>query len=262
MIFVILCFALFPILYTFVVSIKSRVDLLTFPPKLLFKPTIEFWVEVIKNSDFLFYYKNSLIISSISVVVVLVVSCLAGYSLSRFNIKRKEDIAFWILSQSMTPAVAIILPIYTLFSRWGFVDTYHGIILVYSAFNIPFAVWFLRSFFNEIPLELCEAAKVDGCSPLRAFWSIDLPLVKPGLIACAIYTFVMCLNEFFFAFILTGTRVKPATVAVVSYLPTDVRGTMYGQSAVAGILIMTIPMIFFLFLQKYFVSGLIRGAIK
>jgi multiple sugar transport system permease protein len=120
----------------------------------------------------------------------------------------------------------------------------------------------MRSFFNEVPVELGEVALVDGYSRWEVFWRIDLPLVKLGLIACAIYTFVMCLNEFFLAFILTGTRVKPATVAVINFLPTDVRGTIYGQAAVAGLLMMSPAMIFFLFLQKHFVLGLIRGAFR
>lgn len=261
-ILIMVAFFIFPIVYIVLTSFKNKVDLLSFPPKIFFKPTLEYWIGVLKNSNFLFYYKNSFIISGLSVLTVMVIACFGAYSLSRFPIRRKEDIAFWILSQSMTPVVAVILPLYILFSTWGIKDTFHGIILAYTAFNLPFAVWFLRNFFNEIPVELSEAAIVDGCTKFKAFYLIDIPLVKPGLIATAIYTFVMCLNEFFIAFILTGSRVPPATVAVTFYLPTDVRGTMYGEAAVAGLMIMLIPIIFFSLVQKYFVTGLIKGSIQ
>lgn len=261
-IFLILGFVLFPIFYAVLVSFKRRVDVLTFSAPLIFKPTLDHWKAVIAFSDFPFYYRNSLIISTISVVVVILAASLAGYGLARFPIKRKEDIAFWVLSQSMMPAVAIILPLYILFSWWGLRDTFGGIILVYSAFNLPFAIWLMRSFFDNVPVEVGEAALIDGCSRFEVFWRVDLPLVKPGLIACAIYTFIMCLNEFFLAFILTGTRVKPAAVAIISYLPTDVRGTFFGEAAVAALLIMAPAMILFLFFQKHFVSGVIRGTIK
>jgi len=261
-ILIMLAFFLFPVIYVVLTSFKSKVDLLSYPPRIFFKPTLDYWIGVLRNSDFLFYYKNSFIISSLSVLAVIVIASFGAYSLSRFQIKRKEDIAFWILSQSMTPVVAVILPLYILFSTWGIKDTYQGIILAYTAFNLPFAVWFLRNFFNEIPIEISEAAIVDGCTKFKAFYLIDLPLVKPGLVATAIYTFIMCLNEFFVAFILTGSRVPPATVALTFYLPTDVRGTMYGEAAVAGIMIMFIPIIFFAFVQKYFVAGLIKGSIQ
>jgi len=260
--FLISAFALLPILYTVLASFKTRVDLFTFPPALIFKPTLDHWTAVLTASDFLLYYKNSLVISIVTVAIVILVASLAGYSLARFTIKRKEDLAFWMLSQSMIPAVAIILPLYVLFSRWRLLDTFRGIILVYSAFNIPFAVWLMRSFFNDIPVDVEEAALVDGCSRLGVFWRISLPLVKPGLIACTIYTFVMCINEFFLAFVLTGMRVRPAAVAVVGFLPTGVRGTLYGQAAVAALLIMSPAVIFFYFAQKYLISGLTMGAIR
>ena len=169
MVVLILVFFLTPILYTVTVSIKAKVDLLAFPPKVLFRPDFGYWKEVLSDSDFLYYYKNSIMISSLSVMVVMVVSSLAGYSLSRFDFKRKEDIAFWILSQSMTPVVAIVLPLYILFNRWGMTGKLPGIVFAYSVMNIPFAVWYMRGFFEQVPQELAEAALVDGCGPFKAF---------------------------------------------------------------------------------------------
>ena len=149
-----------------------------------------------------------------------------------------------------------------MYSNWHLLDTLPGIVIAYTAFQSPFAVWLMRTFFNNIPPEIEESALVDGASLFGTFWRISLPLVRPGLISCGIYTFIMCINEFFIALMLTGTKVKPAAVAIINFLPTGVRGTLYGQAAAAALLITIPAVIFFLFVQKYFVSGLISGAMK
>jgi len=162
----------------------------------------------------------------------------------------------------MMPPIAIILPLYILFAKIRLLDSYLGIILVFIAFNLPFAVWLMRSFFEDLPKELEEAALVDGASLLGSFFRVILPVVKPGIVACSIYTFVMCINEFFFALVLTGSRVKPASVAILNYLPTGVRGTLFGQAASASILIMLPAMLIFVFLQKSFIRGITFGSVK
>jgi len=259
---IIFVIVLFPIYFTFQNSVKNLNDIFSFPPRFLFKPTLENWHDVILASDFLLFYKNSLIIAVITDIIVLFAASMAGYALARFKIRKKEDLAFWILSNSMMPPIAIILPLYILFSRVRLLDTYLGITIVFTAFNLPFAIWLMRSFFEDLPIELEEAALVDGATRLGAFFRVTLPLVKPGMVACAIYTFVMCINEFFFAFVLTGSRVKPAAVAILNFLPTGVRGTLYGQAAVASILIMIPSMLLFILLQKHFIRGMTFGAVK
>jgi multiple sugar transport system permease protein len=258
----IIVWTLFPIFFTIQNSVKSPSDIFSIPPKFIFKPTFDHWKEVLFTSDFLKYYKNSVIISSITTVVVIFVASMAGFALARFRIKKKEDIAFWILSNSMMPPIAIILPLYILFSRLAMLDTFRGIIFAFIAFNLPFAIWLMRSFFEDIPKELEDASLVDGMTRLGSFFRISIPLVKPGIVACGIYTFVMCINEFFFAFVLTGTRVKPASVAVLNFLPTGVRGTLFGPAAVAAIMIMMPAIILYIFVQKHFIRGLSFGAVK
>jgi len=253
---------LFPIYFTIQNSVKNLSDIFSFPPRFLFTPTLENWREVVLASDFLKFYRNSLVIAVITNAIVLFLASMAGYALARFKVRKKEDIAFWILSNSMMPPIAIILPLYILFSRMRLLDTFIGIIAVFTAFNLPFAVWLMRSFFEDLPLELEEAALVDGASRIGVYFRVTLPLVKPGLVACAIYTFVMCINEFFFAFVLTGSRVKPAAVAILNFLPTGVRGTLYGQAAVASILIMIPALLLFILLQKHFIRGMTFGAVK
>jgi len=253
---------LFPIYFTIQNSVKNLSDIFSFPPRFLFTPTLENWREVVLASDFLKFYRNSLVIAVITNAIVLFLASMAGYALARFKVRKKEDIAFWILSNSMMPPIAIILPLYILFSRMRLLDTFIGIIAVFTAFNLPFAVWLMRSFFEDLPVELEEAALVDGASRIGVYFRVTLPLVKPGLVACAIYTFVMCINEFFFAFVLTGSRVKPAAVAILNFLPTGVRGTLYGQAAVASILIMIPALLLFILLQKHFIRGMTFGAVK
>ena len=259
---VILFVVLFPIYFTIQNSFKNLSDIFSYPPRFLFEPTWENWRNVLLASDFIKFYVNSLIIAITTNVIVLFAASLAGYALARFKIRKKEDLAFWILSNSMMPPIAIILPLYILFSRARLLDTYVGIIIVFTAFNLPFAIWLMRSFFEDLPIEMEEAALVDGATRIGAFFRVTLPLVKPGIVACAIYTFVMCINEFFFAFVLTGSRVKPAAVAILNYLPTGVRGTLYGQAAVASILIMIPAVLLFILLQKHFIRGMTFGAIK
>jgi multiple sugar transport system permease protein len=253
---------LFPIYFTIQNSFKNLSDIFSYPPRFLFEPTWENWRNVLLASDFIKFYVNSLIIATTTNVIVLFAASLAGYALARFKIRKKEDLAFWILSNSMMPPIAIILPLYILFSRARLLDTYVGIIIVFTAFNLPFAIWLMRSFFEDLPIEMEEAALVDGATRIGAFFRVTLPLVKPGIVACAIYTFVMCINEFFFAFVLTGSRVKPAAAAILNYLPTGVRGTLYGQAAVASILIMIPAVLLFILLQKHFIRGMTFGAIK
>jgi multiple sugar transport system permease protein len=255
-------FVLFPVIFMILTSLKNINDIFSIPPRFIFKPTFSNWQDVIIGGDFLKYYKNSLIIAVITIFFVDICGSLTGYALARFKIRKKEDIAFWILSNSMMPPIALILPLYILFAQMRLLDSYLGIILVFIAFNLPFAVWLMRSFFEDIPRELEDAALVDGTSLLGSFFRVSLPLVKPGIVACSIYTFVMCINEFFFALVLTGSRVKPASVAIMNFLPTGVRGTLFGQAASASILIMLPAMFLFIFLQKSFIRGITFGSVK
>ena len=259
-----LIFALFPLLWIFLTSIKNQKDLFAIPPLFIFKPTLEHWKQVLIESEFLRYYKNSLIIATITVLVVIVVATTASYGLVRVPIKVKvrENIAFFILSQRMMPPVAIILPIYILFSNIRMLDRLQTLILMNIAFNLPLSIWMIRGVLEGIPIDIEEAAVVDGCSHFGAFLRVGIPQMIPGMLSAALFTFIYTVNEFFFALILSGTRARPVSVAVQLFLPTGVRGTLFGQAAVASILIM-IPSIFFVILmQRYLVSGISLGALK
>ncbi len=259
---VIFFLSFFPVIWTILTSFKLNVQIYTMPPKLIFKPTLYNWSFVLKSAEFRKNYLNSLIIGGASVVLVLIIGSFAGYGLARFPIGKKENIAFWILSQRMMPPVAVIIPIYILFFQWHIHDTYPGIIFVYTTFNLPVAVWMMRGFFQALPVELEEAAWLDGSGTLKAFFKVVVPLAKPGLIACGVFTFFMIVNEFLFAFILAPTKVRPVSVAVTLFLPTGIRATMYGEACAAAILIALPGLIVALIMQRYLVRGMTFGALK
>jgi len=261
---ILLIFALFPLIWILLTSIKSQKDLFAIPPLFIFKPTFTHWHKVLIESEFLRYYKNSLIIAVSTLVVVMVVATMAAYGLARgqYNKKVGENIAFFILSQRMMPPVAIVLPIYILFSRIRMLDRLQTLIFMNIAFNLPLSVWMIRGFIEGLSVEIEEAAIVDGCSPFGSFLRIGLPQILPGLLSTALLVFIYTINEFFFALILSGTRARPVSVAVQLFLPTGVRGTLFGEAAVASILIMLPSILFAIFMQRYLVEGISLGALK
>lgn len=260
----VLVFALFPLLWVVLTSVKTQRDLFAMPPLFIFQPTLKHWHRVLIESEFLYYYRNSLVISGSTLIVVMIVATMAAYNLARsqYAYKIRENIAFFILSQRMMPPVAIILPVYVLFSRIRMLDRLETLILMNVAFNLPLSIWMIRGFLESLSVEIEEAAIVDGCSRLGAFIRVGLPQMLPGLLSTALLVFIYTINEFFFALILSGTRSRPVSVAVQLFLPTGVRGTLFGEAAVASILIMLPSLIFAMFMQRYLVTGISLGAVK
>lgn len=250
----------FPSVMLFLTSIKTNVDALRYPPVWIFKPVITNYKEIFELAPFGNYLMNSLIVAIASTAIALSVGSLAAYGLARFHFKRSKDLAFWILSIRMTPPIAAAIPIFIIMRTLRLLDTTIALILAYCTFNVPFATWLLRGFFQEIPKEIEESAMVDGCSSLGAFIHIALPLAAPGLAATGIFTFIFSWNEFLFALILTGTRAQTVPVSLTGFIRET--GIMWSHMAAAGVLAM-IPMIVFTSLvQKNLVKGLTMGAIK
>jgi multiple sugar transport system permease protein len=262
--FIFLVFALFPFLWIVLTSFKSQKDLFAIPPLFIFTPTFEHWQKIIMRSEFLRYYRNSLVIAVSTVVFVMVIATLAAYGLvrGRYKTKVRDNIAFFILSQRMMPPVAVVLPIYILFAGIRMLDRIQTLIFMNIAFNLPLSIWMIRGFVDGLSNEIEEAAVVDGCTPLGAFFKVGIPQISPGLLSTALLVFIYTINEFFFALLLSGTRARPVSVAVQLFLPTGVRGTLFGEAAVASILIMLPSLIFAIFLQRYLVEGISLGALK
>ena len=251
---------LFPAFVLFVTSIKNDVDALSFPPKWIFDPTIKNYVAILKNSPLVGYALNSLIVASLNTVLCLIVGSMAAYSLARFRFKGADNIAFWILSIRMMPPVAAIIPIYILMKNIGLIDTPWCLVITYLTFNLPFVVWMMKGFFEEIPREIEESALIDGCSDFGIFLRIALPLVAPGLTATAILVFIFSWNEFLFALILTGTKAVTLPVGIIGYMKET--GINWGYMTAGGILALVPVVVFMILVQKHLVKGLTLGALK
>jgi len=257
---VVFAIILFPPLVLFLTSIKTEAEALRFPPVWIFRPTVENYREAIKKTPIENYLLNSLIVAVSNTGIVLALGSLAGYSLARFKFRGAENISFWILSVRMMPPVAAIIPIYIIMKNLRLLDNPLSLIITYLTFNLPFAVWMMRGFFQEIPREIEESALVDGCSTLGAFWNIALPLAAPGLVATGILTFIFAWNEFLFALILTGSKAVTLPVGITSYMKET--GIGWGYMTAGGMLALIPVIILTILAQKHLVKGLTMGALK
>jgi len=251
--------SLFPIAWTFLTSVKEPVDQFAKPPLLIFKATTENYHAVFTKQPFLKYFFDSTIIGVASTVVIIGFGSLAAYSISRYRRKGKA-LAKSILILRILPPMAIVLPMFILFKQLGLLDSHLGMILLYSAFNLPFGIWLLIGFFQDLPRELEEAALVDGCSKFQAMWRIIFPLAKPGLAATSILCLIQCWNEYLFALVLCSFNVKTLPIGVAQFV--QEHEILWGQLTAAGICIMLPIFIFGMFIQKHLVRGLTTGAIK
>lgn len=256
----ILVFFLTPILWIVLTSIKPESLIFLRYPVMIFKPVFSNYEDVFTNTYIARYFINSLIISSLSCALALLIGSLAAYSFSRFKIKRGEDIAFWILSTRMLPPIASVIPIYLIAAHLELLDTYAVMILIYAGFNVPYVVWIMRGFFVDIPKEIEEAALVDGCSRLGVLMWVVLPLSVTGLVSTAIFAFVLSINEFLYALVLTGMKTRTMPVAIAALI-TD-RGIQWGRMTASGTILLIPLVVFYCFIQKNLVRGLTFGAIK
>lgn len=224
------------------------------------------YVDLWKNINFGLYLKNSIIICGITMLIAMIFATLAAYSLARFNFPGNNFFSIGVLATQMIPAIMYLIPIYIMFTKftlWTGVPmkgTYFGLIMIYSAFFTPFSIWILRGFFAAIPVELEEAARIDGCSPFQVFWYIVLPLAVPGIIATGIYVFLTAWDELMFAWVLCNADTMTIPVGIRLFV-----GNYQNRFdlMMAAATVATIPvMILFFMLQKHIVKGLTAGAVK
>lgn len=257
-----LAFFLFPIYWIVSVAFKSRPDIFAGPERyFIFQPTLANLEAILfGRRSFVPNLINSGIIAVSSTGLAVLFGTLAGYALSRWRFRGSRDIAFYILSTRMMPPIAVIIPMYLIFRSLGLIDTFGAIIIAHTVFSLPLVTWLMKSFFDDLPVELEEAAKVDGCTVPQAFWWITLPLSLPGLASAAIFAFIFSWNEFLFSLILTGFETKTLPVAVIGFQAS--LGVRWGEMA-AGATVAIIPvLVFALLVQRYLVRGLTAGAVK
>ena len=251
-----------PFLWIAVASFKQPIAILS--GTWSFTPTLDNYTDVLlsKRSDFLAGVRNSLIVATVSTAIVLVVGTLAAYSLYRFAWARWVTLGFlgWTLAFHMIPVLTLVGPWYLAFKQLGLYDTRAALILTHVSVNLPMAVWLMMSFFRDLPPEIEQAALVDGCHPLSAFWYVVLPLVVPGLIAAGVLSFVFSWNEFSIALNLVSQN--NATVPVVVAKFAQDYEIQHGQMAAASILATIPALVLMVFGQRFIVQGLTMGSVK
>lgn len=256
--------ALAPVYWMLTISLKTEVDQFAAPPLWFqFTPTFEHYYDAFVVRSFGQYLITSAVVSIGSTICAIVIGTLAAYSLARFRLPYKLDqkISLWILSTRMFPAIVTAIPLFLMMRDLRLLNTRASLIIVYTAFNLPFVVWMMRGFFAELPRDLEEAALVDGDSRLGALVRIVLPLVAPGLAATAVFCLIVSWNEFLFALVLTQTDAAMT-------LPVGIAGRVtqyeikWGVMSAAGTVAMLPILVFALAVQKYLVRGLSLGAVK
>jgi multiple sugar transport system permease protein len=256
---IVLVLCVFPFLWTIMTSIKTRVQTID-PSVWFFKPTGENYQAVFRNRNLLFYIKNSAIIVASTTVISLALGTLAAYGFARFKFRRKENLALWILSLRMLPPITVVIPFFLLGRFLHLLDKHIYLIIIYLSFNIPFTIWMMRGFIEDIPQELEESAWVDGCSRLQGVVRIVLPMILPGVVATAIFCVIQSWNEFALAFFLSSFNSRTVPTTVTFFL--TVLGVIWGEMAAVGV-VATVPiLIFSVIVQKYLIRGLTFGALK
>ncbi|MBI5958089.1 MAG: carbohydrate ABC transporter permease [Chloroflexi bacterium] len=286
---------LIPVLWMSMTAFKSRADAVASPPKVIFEPTMEGFISlltkrrqlndeqiaeyeqrddlawydevmlergqaIIGQSDYVKRLRNSLIIAGSSTILSVGLGLLAAYAFSRFNIPGEGDLLFFILSTRMLPPVVVTIPIFLMYREINLYDTYPGIILLYTAFNLSFSVWLLKGFIDEIPREYEEAALVDGYTRLQAFAKVVLPQAVTGIAATTVFSFIFAWNEYAFALMLTADNARTAPPSIPSVLGT---GGIEWAAIAAGSLGFLIPVVLVTFaLRRYLLRGVTFGAIR
>lgn len=252
---------LFPIVWSVLNSFKTEQDILAYPPKLFFSPSLAAYKAVLfGSSSILPNLWSSLVISLGTTVLTMGTAVPAAYALARLRLRGKRVTGFYVLATQMLPPVGIIIPYFLILRNIGWIDTYEGIILVYLSFSLPFAIWLLVSYFEDIPFEMEEAAYLDGASRVQALRRIIIPQVKGGIAVTIVFVFLNAWNEFLFAVVLSGNTVRPVTIAMFNFV--SVEQTLWAQLAAVSVLAMLPVILLGIIAQKNIVKGLTVGAVK
>jgi multiple sugar transport system permease protein len=252
-------FFLFPIYWLFMISFKTPEEIFASPP-VWYAKSLQFdnFRVLFKDGDAVTVW-NSLVVASISTVFAMLLGTIAAYSLARFR-TGGDNLAIWIISQRMVPPIAIVFPVFLLYVWFGWVDSFLGLILLYTAFNLPYVIWMMRGYIEDIPLELEESALVDGCTRFEVLRKVVFPMARAGLFATAVFTFVFAWNDFIFALVLTRREVTTFPVQVTHYFcgQSDFWAKIAAMSVLG-----TVPILIAVAtLQRYLVRGISLGAVK
>lgn len=251
---------LFPIYWIVLTSFKTPLIINEKTPVFFFTPNTENYRHLFTEFNFARPLWNSLVVTSISTVIVIILALLAAYALARMDVPGGKNIAVWMLSLRFMPPIAIVIPFFIAWQRLGIIDTHLGLILVYVSFNLPFAVWMLRGFLVEVPRDLDEAAMLDGLGHVAILRRIIFPVIAPGVAVTAIFTFVFAFNEYLMALVLTSRNASTVPVTVAKFI--QPYSILWGDvGAAATIQLVPILIVVFL-LQRHIMRGISLGAVK
>jgi multiple sugar transport system permease protein len=253
----------FPLLWMVITSVKPQTELFQIPPSILPKSvTFEHYVRLLTETPFLLYFRNSMAIATGTTVVVIIIATIGAHSLVRFSYPGRERLAQLILFTYLLPSVVLIIPLYLLMVWLGVANTLFSLIIAYTTFALPFALWLLRSFMAGIPQDLEAAALVDGATRMGAFVDVILPQAIPGIISTALFTFILAWNEYLYALVLVNTdAARPLTTGVMSMLVTSFN--IEWSLLMAASVMMSVPVvIIFTLMQKQLTRGFGAGAVK
>ena len=251
----------FPVLWALLTSFKSERDVLAYPPVFLFEPTLAHYREVLFGaSSILPNLWSSVVVASSATLLTMLLALPAGYAIARLRYPGKRASGFYVLATQMLPPVGLVIPYYLALQKVGALDTYFGMVLIYLTFSLPFAIWLMVSYFEDIPYEMEEAALLDRAGRLRALWHVILPQVRGGIAVTTVFVFLNAWNEFLFAVVLGGNKVRPVTVAMFNFI--SVEQTQWAKLAAGAMVAMAPVILIGLLAQRHIVKGLTVGAVK
>lgn len=247
----------FPLLWILMSSFKTQPDIIASPPVWVFKPTLENYKSVFVENDFGRFLLNSSIIAALSTLLSLVLGLPAAYSISRFKLKKT---GVFILMARLVPGISFLIPWYIIFSKIRMTDTFTTLIASHLMIGLPLVVWIMVGFIDDLPIELEEAARVDGCTIQETFVRIILPLSKPGIMTCSTLTFMYSWNNFMFSLALSADRTKTLPLAIYNFV--SYAEISWGRVMAAAVIIIAPAILITMIFQKYVVKGLTMGAVK
>lgn len=256
-------FTAFPFLWMLSSSFKSRREIFTRVPVLIpQQPTLANYQYVLTQTPAARYFGNSLFVAISTTVLALILTTLGAYALSRFRFRGRRELGAWLIGGQMFPGVLMLIPLFVTLTRLNLVNTYAGLIIVYCVGAIPFSTWMLKGYFDTVPVELEEAAMIDGCSRLQGIWRVFLPVAAPGVAAVALFAFTSAWQEFMFAMTMMKDMNKYTLSVGINFFVGIAGSVVWGNIMAMAVLIIVPGLIIFLFLQRYMITGLTAGAVK
>ena len=250
----------FPILWMILTSLKTEIDAIAMPPQFFFSPTLENYLLINERSDYFSFAWNSVLISFAATILCMLIAVPAAYSMAFFETRHTKRTLLWMLSTKMLPPVGVLMPIYLIAKSMGLLDSRISLIVIYTLINLPIVVWMIYTYFKDIPVDILEAARLDGATTWQEIVRVLLPIARGGLASTMLLSLILCWNEAFWSLNLTSSAAAPLTALVASYSSPE--GLFWAKLSAVSTLACAPILIFGWISQKQLVRGLSFGAVK